>query len=522
MTILSDNRLGRLVDGRVVMPLAFERVYHWERDFPLSRQERTPNGVTTFRLEFRLSEVERADFKADIGSTLNENLAIEMLVGRRDVEFRIVKSGRGATTLNRRARRIAQFIRDRVSFTYIPAVRTASTAMDIVRDMVDRELRHLELDTRYQEAIAELGRLQQPVLDSISTRISGTLRDFLPQIASVKVIASDDTRHRAIRRSIDVIVDDGTPTALERKGDGVQSLTAIGLMRGASGTKGNLVLAIEEPESHLHPAAIHRLREVIEDISAEHQVIITTHNPLFVNRQEIARNVIVRRSKAESARRISDIRAELGVRASDNLIHAAWVLVVEGESDQVALKAILAHESTALRAALREGLLVVDHLGGSGKLPYKLSELRNALCGVHVFLDNDQAGQLAVKKALDAGLIRPPDYHLCTVPGRKYSELEDLLDPSLYAKLLDDEFGVSPRAREWASKEQWGMRLEAASRAAGKLLEEKTVAAIKARIAALVATQPSLALTEHTRVSIEPLRGALEAKLMRIKQARSK
>jgi len=178
MTILSDNRLGRLVDGRVVMPLAFERVYHWERDFPLSRQERTPNGVTTFRLEFRLSEVERADFKADIGSTLNENLAIEMLVGRRDVEFRIVKSGRGATTLNRRARRIAQFIRDRVSFTYIPAVRTASTAMDIVRDMVDRELRHLELDTRYQEAIAELGRLQQPVLDSISTRKSmviGTL-----------------------------------------------------------------------------------------------------------------------------------------------------------------------------------------------------------------------------------------------------------------------------------------------------------------------------------------------------------
>lgn len=83
---------------------------------------------------------------------------------------------------------------------------------------------------------------------------------------------------------------------MERKGDGVQSLAALALMRHASesnSTGKQLIIAIEEPESHLHPAAIHELRSVINDLSDMHQLVLTTHNPSFVDRGAINNNILV-------------------------------------------------------------------------------------------------------------------------------------------------------------------------------------------------------------------------------------
>ncbi len=127
-----------------------------------------------------------------------------------------------------------------------------------------------------------MAKLQQPVLDKISTTLKETLVEFLPNVRKVSVSIPPEERYRALRRACEIIVDDGTPTELLRKGDGVQSLAALSLMRHASETSGagrNLILAIEEPESHLHPNAIHQLRAVIADIARKHQVIMTTHCP---------------------------------------------------------------------------------------------------------------------------------------------------------------------------------------------------------------------------------------------------
>jgi putative ATP-dependent endonuclease of the OLD family len=56
-----------------------------------------------------------------------------------------------------------------------------------------------------------------------------------------------------------MVVDDGTATDLQLKGDGVQSLAAISLIRHVSEERSGereLVLAIEEPEAHLRPRAV--------------------------------------------------------------------------------------------------------------------------------------------------------------------------------------------------------------------------------------------------------------------------
>lgn len=513
MTVVSQLAQRRLVQGRLRIPHRPTDFYVWERDFPISLQEDHPEGESIFRLEFKLSDKERNDFWTEVKSSLNENLPIEIRLGRSDPAFKVVKKGPGAVALNKKAQLIADFIGKRVEFTYIPAVRTATAAIDVVRDMVERELRLLERDEDYRKLVKALADAQRPTLKAISKRIGTALRDFLPQIKSVDVTASEDSRYRALRRAIDIVVDDGTATSLERKGDGVQSLAAISLLRGVTTSDRDLILALEEPESHLHPSAIHRLREVIDELSHKHQVVLTTHCPLFVDRAHIASNIIVSGSKARPAKSTGEIRDVLGVRASDNLIHANWVLLVEGESDARAIRSLLSAESAALRSALRNAHLVIDHLGGAGKLSYKLTELRNMLCGIHVFLDNDTSGRAAGGKAQADGLLKPIDFHLATCPGRKNSEWEDLVVVDFYKDWVNATFGVDLKGPTFQNADLWSERMAGTFHQCGKPWTDKTKVEVKARIAELIEQNPSTALNAATRSAFDSVKAALEQKV---------
>ncbi|HEU4476225.1 MAG TPA: AAA family ATPase [Methyloceanibacter sp.] len=115
----------------------------------------------------------------------------------------------------------------------------------------------------------------------------------------------------------------------------------------------NVILLIEEPESHLHPKAIHQLREVLDTLKMDRQIILTSHCASLVNRADVSSNIIVSKNKAHPARSLDELRTVLGVRASDNLRHAALVTVVEGTDDAISLSAIFAARSKKLRAAMR-------------------------------------------------------------------------------------------------------------------------------------------------------------------------
>ena len=146
------------------------------------------------------------------------------------------------------------------------------------------------------------------------------------------------------------MLDDGTPTSISYKGDGIKSLVSLAILKNMSATGRASIIAIEEPESHLHPDAIHSLVDVINGVSENHQVVITTHNPLFVQRNAVSENVIVNEGTAKPAKSIKEIRDILGVLPEDILINASHVLVVEGEDDKIALTKILKSLSTTLKA----------------------------------------------------------------------------------------------------------------------------------------------------------------------------
>src|SRR5262249_38388226 len=154
-------------------------------------------GESTFNVEFKLTDEEIEHFYDEVRSTLNGTLPIRLSLGQKSPGFWITKKGPGASALSKKAEAIANFVAKRININYIPAIRTAEAATEIVTRMVERELSVVENDPTFKQALAEVAKLQQPVLDRISRGIRETLKEFLPKVDQVTVSIPIDARYRA-------------------------------------------------------------------------------------------------------------------------------------------------------------------------------------------------------------------------------------------------------------------------------------------------------------------------------------
>ena len=205
-----------------------DRSYYWERDFPIGLQSRKTGTQSVFRLEFLLEDAELAEFIRKIKSNLNGTLPIEIKIGKDDkATIKVAKRGKGGTALTSKSAKIADFIARKIVFNYIPAIRTEQEALSVIRRMLSQRLRLLEKEKAYQDAIKVIKDIQTPILEQLAESIKGPLVEFLPNIRNVKIEIPDFRRMSALRSEFDVIIDDGTPTYIEFKGDGVKSFGPI-------------------------------------------------------------------------------------------------------------------------------------------------------------------------------------------------------------------------------------------------------------------------------------------------------
>jgi energy-coupling factor transporter ATP-binding protein EcfA2 len=527
MTLLTRERLyeSQRQAGAAAAIFLARRFYEWGRDFPLHLQESNPKGESIITLEFSLTPEELRAYSLEIRSKLTGTLPLRVAFGNRDTaKVTLHKKGPGAKEQSKKAREIARFVAQRIWLEHVPAVRTAGSSVRLVEELVSRELSVVEEDPRYEEIVKRIDELQEPILEKLSANIKETLGTFLPDVKGVKLRIPRDDRAAGLRRGCKIIIDDGTPTDLIYKGDGVQSLAALGIMRHVTETSAqgrNLVLAIEEPESHLHPAAIHELRAVLNAMSERHQVVLTTHNPLFVDRGNVRSNIIVHESRARPATTIGQIREVLGVRAADNLHAADLVLVVEGQDDELALRALLREASPVLARALSEGSLVFDVLIGGSNLGYKLSLLRQQMCNYHVFLDDDAAGRRGFEQARDGGLIELADAHFATCLGKTEAELEDWYVPAIYEEVVRSRYGVSLQAPDFSSSRKWSVRMENTFKRQGKAWDDRVKMELKLAVAHAVAARPKEAVLSVVQLALDGLRDRLVERLAVLQQTKA-
>jgi len=416
--------------------------YKWDRDFPISRQSSRKNCETIFQCEFGLSEGEFVEFHKQTGVNLNTSLIIIVSIGEDGIpKIDFKKKGPGKSSLAKKEKAVSDFIRANIGVQYIPAIRTTEISSGIIEGLLVSELSVLEHNSEYNEHLKAIQVLQKPILDQMSKIIQTRIKKFIPAIKKIS-IKNQDIR-RILNSSSEILIDDGTETDISMKGDGIISLMALSLLQYKSEkdtTCKNLILLVEEPESHLHPGAIHNIKDVLFELSSNYQVMITTHSPILVNKLKVHQNILVSNGKASKANNLQQIRESLGIHSSDTLTHAALVLLVEGPDDKIIISKYLIDSSSIIKEAIASGILLVDTLGGGSNLSYKASFYSALLCNVIAFLDHDTCGINSKDKAIRQSIIDENDIFFAKLHGRKETELEDLLLIESYSSELAIEF----------------------------------------------------------------------------------
>lgn len=487
--------------------------YLWSRDYPLSLQEKNPNGNSSVDFNFALDDKDISAIRGLTGIRLSGCIPVRVSTNGISAKIDIPKRGTPAFANLENKKKIIEYVCFKIDFNFIPTIRTESEALRVINSLIETSLKTLENNPEYIAANQKIDELRQGVLNGIANHITLPLKNYLPSLKQVYIHVYNDGRRNSFRQNTEIIIDDGTPTPIEQKGDGIKSLTALAMLNIPAHEDRVSVIAIEEPESHLHPESARQLYDTIMTLAETHQVVLTTHSPLFINRTNLSENIIVNEGKATPVKRIQEIRDVLGIRVSDNLTNAEHILIVEGEDDKIALDKLLPIMSQKIKSAIQNGTLIIDDIGGTGNLSYKLSFYRNLQCRYHVLLDNDDAGRRAFATAEADGLLTLRDVTQTMCNGSPNAELEDCYNKNFYETILLQQFGVRIDVREFRSNKKWSDRIADCFRSQGKPWNDTIEKRVKYVVAESVPNDDRVALNSNKRSSIDALVSAVDALL---------
>lgn len=142
------------------------------------------------------------------------------------------------------------------------------------------------------------------------------------------------------------------------------------------------LLAIEEPELHLHPEAERKVLAKIQNLVKEHdtQVIVATHSDVFVDEIEAGNIVRVEREGNTTIRTVDQV--DLGAELADlgysksGLLQSEAVVFVEGLSDTL----ILSQWADTLGPSFGEDGISIIEVGDKGKIGTHGRSLVKLLC----------------------------------------------------------------------------------------------------------------------------------------------
>ncbi len=477
--IRSGGRVGRRL---------FPSRYNWVDDFPLQLQnsKKLKRKESYFRLDFSLNEAEVIAFRESIKSSINGELSVFISINQDGIcSITVPKRGKNATALTAKIGRIADFISQNITFQVIPAIRAESDAYDIISEIVETEFSSTD-DQRYKDAVNYIEEYRKRKLQELSERIKKPVSQFLPALKSINL----SVENRYIRKrqymsdkNVVVEIDDGVKTKLQHKGDGVKSLVTMAILSQTD--EKNRIIIVDEPENHLHPEAIHYLRKVLYDLSQHNQIVIITHNPIFVNRCTVSSNIIVDKSEAKPASRIDDVRKVLGVQMSDNLAYSDFVIVVEGPSDKALLQAVIKNDDE-LKDYL-DNIFTIRSIGGTHNLIAEILGLERYLCHYIIILDNDNAGKETAKEAKDRLSLPNERFRFFMQKNMRESELEDFYDISAYKDYLLEKYSIDVSIPSFKDKrKKWSDRINEIAQSNGITLGKKELSVIKEEIGKLV------------------------------------
>ena len=323
------------------------------------------------------------------------------------------------------------------------------------------------------EYVSALGQVLRPLSRHVQERIQTYVRD----VKDVDLIPFVPELEDAIAGS-HFVIEDNAKTGLDQKGTGVRGATLLMLLSFiAEASKRAVVLAIEEPESFLHPHAHRALGEGLEQFTRRDDVslLVTTHSPFIfraVPEAALTRSKLFHVFKDPDGRsRIDESTPDIARRsllgmpalaaAMERLEQVSengkLILVVEGWSDRRYLE--IASEKTGTSLA---GIDIV-HCQGAADAAFQAT-LTKALHGksrlVVALFDDDTDGVNAQNMLLQKAKPqwqRNKDVlsYKKWLPKEKDVEAEDLFPSDVLQRFLADGGSAYEIGRRKLERGDW-------------------------------------------------------------------
>jgi putative ATP-dependent endonuclease of the OLD family len=158
---------------------------------------------------------------------------------------------------------------------------------DILNLVISEHLR--DKVTRAEESrLTYLVSLQKELLEPLRAEVEERVGNIFTEISGVELIPTLPSVQETLG-SVEVRLVDSVSTALADKGTGIRGAVLVSMLQYlAAQSRRSLVLAVEEPEAFLHPAAQDAVRGELQALAAQSDVtlLITTHSPHIVARTD--------------------------------------------------------------------------------------------------------------------------------------------------------------------------------------------------------------------------------------------
>lgn len=205
--------------------------------------------------------------------------------------------------------------------------------------------------------------------------------------------------------------------------------------------RGSPVVAIEEPETHLHPGLVKQLGQLLTDKWAtDKQFFVCTHSPFLIERSALDFFFVVKkegdRTEVSSMRNLQGLRDllfDMGLRPSDVLFSDA-ILLVEGLSDEIFFNSVSNKVSAPLAERHVKFVRANGHPRGRRKIEFWAEVGRDAGLPLYIILDKDAATE--AERAIEQGHVSREH---CSILQK--GDLEDHYPWEVLKEVLVTEFG---------------------------------------------------------------------------------
>ena len=415
-------------------------------DFHLVDGQSEPSSADPIEIEVRFSDTEDAPWGDELVARLARAGILQTGGERSQVRLRVTceydRSARDFShqwqfldlegdPLSRVSGRALTVLQDEVRYHYLTALRDASRHFDATGPFWRPFLQDSELSVEKKAEIEErLREVNELVVSSHASfeQVQERLRrvQSVVPLASGQAVSIEAVPNRMFdmlaKAQVQLGTSSGARIPLRRHGEGTQSLSVLMLFSAflEAQSEGAPVLALEEPEAHLHPSAIRALWGLVRGFTG--QKLISTHSGELLAETDI--RDIRRLARGKGGIRAFQVGRDILTREETRkfnyhirldrgeLLFARYWLLVEGQTESWVYPAA----ARALGLDLhREGVRVVEFSQSDVGM---LTKVANAL-GIPWFSVGDDDGKREkVEPKLKENLAGADETHRFTFPYR--------------------------------------------------------------------------------------------------------